>query len=193
MKRLSMLLLTSVLALALSSTAALATPINITVDNEGILLNTVGIANGDEYSAAGGANNNPSSNLAFLKTMIGNWNGNDLMPFMPAAGALALNQEWDPGVPDYSGPAGYQYVVFHWGAGNAGGGQVSPGGWHSAYYLGGAAISFDAVPQVGGENVGNFSSARYFGTVSVPDGGMTLSLLGGALVGLGLLRRKIGA
>jgi hypothetical protein len=37
------------------------------------------------------------------------------------------------------------------------------------------------------------SHYTYFGTRSVPDGGITISLLGSALVGLGLLRRKLGA
>ena len=189
MKRISTLLFATVLAVALGSTAALATPINITIDAAGNLLNTIGIANDAEYLAAAGAgNNNPGTNLAFLTTMIARTNP-FYNPDLPAAGALALDQSWDPGVPSYAGPAGYQYVVFHWGGGQAN----SQGGWYSAYYLGGAAISFASVPLVGTAPVGNFSSARYFGTVSVPDGGMTLSLLGGALVGLGILRRKLGA
>ena len=37
------------------------------------------------------------------------------------------------------------------------------------------------------------SHYTYFGTSTVPDGGITISLLGSALVGLGLLRRKLGA
>jgi len=193
MKRFSIVLFATVLAVALGSTAALATPINITVDAAGSLLNApTGIANSAQYAAAGGSSQDPSSSLAFLNTLVGRWNF-VYNPDLPAPGALALDQGALGGVTSYAGPAGYQYVVFHFGAGAAGGGQVSPGGWDSAWYLGGAAISFSSVPVVGTAPVGGFSSARYFGTVSVPDGGMTLSLLGGALVGLGMLRRKLGA
>ena len=192
MKRLSMLLLTSVFALALSSTAALATPINITIDTAGNLLNApTGIANNTQYDAIiVGNGNSGANNLVFLNALIGRWN-NLYNPDLPAPGLAALYPPSNDnlgGASSYTGPAGYQYVVFHWG--NSAG---SPGGFYGAYYLGGAAISNLPVPQVGNNTIGGFSSARYFGTVSVPDGGMTLSLLGGALVGLGLLRRKLGA
>jgi hypothetical protein len=41
---------------------------------------------------------------------------------------------------------------------------------------------------------GSISNVAVWGTgTSVPDGGMTLVLLGGALVGLGVLRRKFAA
>jgi hypothetical protein len=42
-------------------------------------------------------------------------------------------------------------------------------------------------------NGSGLSHYTYFGTRTVPDGGITISLLGTALVGLGLLRRKLGA
>jgi hypothetical protein len=188
MSRLLTLVAAVVVALALSSGVASAAPINITVDSSGVLLNTIGIANDAQY---GYGNNSPASNLSFLNDMIGDWNGVPLSPVMPAASPLALNQGSLGGILSYSGPAGFQYVVFHWGAGRAGAQGVSPGGWWSAHYLGGEAISFAGVPTVGGETVGGFSSANYFG--AVPDGGMTVMLLGGALVGLGALRRKLRA
>jgi hypothetical protein len=42
-------------------------------------------------------------------------------------------------------------------------------------------------------NGSGLSHYTYFGSTSVPDGGITISLLGSALVGLGLLRRRLGA
>jgi len=40
---------------------------------------------------------------------------------------------------------------------------------------------------------GNYQISRTLGVPSVPDGGTTLMLLGTALVGLGILRRKVGS
>ena len=173
-------------ALLFAAGSASAVPINITVDASGNLLNGIGLANKVEY---GQGNNNPSSNLAFLNAAIGNWNGVPLSPLMLAAGSYEVGPSDDNlgDVSSYTGALGYQYVVFHWGAGNAGG-----NGWWAAYYLGGDSISFNVLPQVGGQNVGGFSSARYFGQVrEVPDGGATIALLGFALVGVDQLRRRI--
>jgi hypothetical protein len=186
--RIARYLALAVLVSNLSSPPAWAAPINITIDAAGNLLNIVGIADGAQYDAlvAPPPSNNPADNLDFLDAMTGRWNGVPLAPAMPAAGTLALDQGSLGGALSYTGPAGYQYVVFHWGQGQAG-----QGGWWSAYYVDGESITFSAVPQVGGQNVGGFSSARYFGTV--PDGGTTLMLLGAAMVGIGALRRKRGA
>lgn len=186
----------TIAAIAMSALTATAVPINITVDGSGNLLNTVGIANNTQY---GQGDNNPGSNLTFLTGLIGNWNGVPLSPVLPAAGALALDQGSLGGTSSYSGPSGYEYVVFHYGAGQAGGQQVSPGGWWSAYYLGGSAISIGSLPQVDGKNVGGFSSARYFGVHDdgsnpggnpVPDGGATAALLGLGALGLAAARRS---
>jgi hypothetical protein len=193
MKKLLGALVASVLVLGVGAGSAKATPINITVDAAGELLNMVGMADGSQYDplVPPPPSNNPEDNFAFLTAMIARWNG-VYNPDLPAAGALALDQGSLDGVTDYSGPAGYQYVVFHWGAGRAG-----QGGWWAAYYLDGSAISFGDVPEVDGKPVGGFSSARYFGTVDVPnvvpDGGAALMLLGGALVGLGALCRRFRA
>ena len=187
MKKLMLVLFAVALVFSLGAGTAQALPINITVDAAGNLLNTIGIASETEYDplVTPPPSNNPDDNLDFLKAMISRWNGVPKSPSMPAAGALALDQGSLGGITAYTGPAGYQYVVFHWG------GQ---GGYWGAYYLGGQSISFSTPPQlVTGAFVGGFSSARYFGTTSVPDGGATLMLLGGALVGLGALRRKFRA
>lgn len=190
MKKLVAILFAAVLVIGLGAGNAQAIPINITVDAAGNLLNPpTGIANDAQYTAAaGGGSNDPSTNLAFLTTLVTRWNA-VYNPDLPAPGALALDQGVLGGVTSYSGPAGYQYVVFHFGTGQAG----TAGPWTQAFYLGGAAISFSGVPLIGTAPVGGFSSARYFGTTSVPDGGATLMLLGGALVGLGALRRKFSA
>ena len=187
MKRLLLLVPATILTFGLSLIAAEAATINITIDSTGAALNGSGMISKDQLGELlGVANNDASTNLALVNAMLGRWNPL-YNPDLPAAGALVLDQAPLTGG-TYVGPAGYQYVVFHFGTG-----QAKDGPWWSAWYLGGEPISFSALPQVGGKNVGGFSSARYFGTVTVPDGGATLMLLGGALVGLGALRRKFGA
>ncbi len=164
-----------------------ALPTNITVDGSGVLLNVVGVANNAQY---GQGNNNPGSNLAFLNGLISNWNG-AFNPDLPTSPSLAHQEDSLGGDSVYVALTGYDYVVFHFGAGQAGGGGTSPGGWWQAFYLGDAGGNFN-LPSVGGENVGGFSSARYFdGTPNtrVPDGGSTLALLSLAIVGLAFLRR----
>jgi len=91
-----------------------ALPINVTVDSSGDLMNGVGVANATEY---GQGNNNPTSNLTFLTDVVGNYNdfNSDLpMPTSPVAfDAGSLN------VSSYTTIGGYDYVVFHFGAGQA--------------------------------------------------------------------------
>jgi len=99
-----------------------------------------------------------------------------------ASGLVALSDETISGS-TYSASAGYDYVVFHFGAGPAG----SPGGWWQAFYLGGTEGSF-TVPTVGGRSVGDFSSARFYNPV--PDSGSTVMLLGTALLVLGVASRR---
>lgn len=169
------------------SLSASAIPVNITVDAAGNLLNGSGVAKKAEYKSLNGGfnSNNPEKNLAFLNALIGNWNGvND--PDLPTALApVALNDGSLGGVSSYTAPSGYDYVVFHFGAGQAG-----QNGWWQAWYLGGAGGTF-TLPSVGGKSVGGFSSARFFNSQRVPDGGATLSLLGVALLGLAALRRQL--
>ena len=95
-------------------------------------------------------------------------------------------------------------MVFHFGNGNAGagGGPANAGenGWWSAWYLGGEAASF-TLPQEGTplENVGGFSSARFFNLVDpngtpgtpVPEGGTTLAVFGLTLLGIAGARRMV--
>ncbi len=178
-----------ILFAGLSALVAQADIINITVDAAGSLLNNVGIANNTQY---GQANNNPESNLAFLTTEIGYWN-NVFDPDLPAAlGPVAANFGSLDDATSHTTLAGYDYVVFHFGAGSAGGGGVSPGGWWQAYYLGGEGGVQFFVPTIGDKTVGGFSSARYFNgpSIQVPDGGATLVLLGLAMVGIAVASRQ---
>lgn len=185
--------LSAVAIAGLTSITANAVPINITVNGGGSLLNGSGVANSSQYAALHGlspSNNNPDRNLAFLNALIGNYNG-VFDPDLPAAvGPVAL----DVGSisnGSYTAPAGYDYVVFHFGAGQAGGQGVSPGGWWQAWYLGGFGATF-GVPSVNGKSVGGFSSARFFNAprTQVPDGGATLFLLGASMLLMQVLRRK---
>jgi hypothetical protein len=181
-------------ALCLASLGASAAPVNITVDSSGNLLNGVGVANSTQYTPG---NNNPGSNFAFLQAELLNWNGVN-NPDLPApVDAISSDNEGDLGGADsFTALTGYDYVVFHFGAGQAGGQGRSPGGWWSAWFLDALGGTFSK-PQVNGQNVGGFSSARYFnGTTpppppppEVPLPG-TLGLLGLGLVGLGAVRRR---
>lgn len=171
-----------ILSLALCGVVASAIPLNITVDAAGNLLNGVGIANSTQYAPG---NNNPTSNLTFLNTLIGNWNGVTNPDLPVALGPVAADYGSLSGN-SYTSIAGYDYVVFHFGAGQAGGQRVSPGGWWQAFYLGGIGGDVFSLPSVNNQNVGGFSSARYFNltTQQVPDAGATAILLGLGLTGI---------
>jgi VPDSG-CTERM motif len=168
-------------ALVLSAIVASAIPINITVDSNGDLLNTSGVASKSQYSQK---NNNSTSNLDFLNQEIDRWNNYN--PDLPLSSPLALSVDSIGDTQTYNTLAGYDYVVFHFGNGSAG----SPGGWWQAVYLGGQSDLF-TTPAVNGQSVGGFSSARYFGASQVPDGGATLVLLGAALGIVEIARRRL--
>ncbi len=74
--------------------------------------------------------------------------------------------------------AGYFYLL------------VKNGNTDNVWYLGGNVASVD-IPTTFGEGAGT-SHYALFNPTTVPDGGATLMLLGGALVALGALRRKSG-
>jgi hypothetical protein len=93
-----------------------ASVINVTVDTSGVLYNGVGVANKDQY---GYANNNPESNLGFLNTLLGNYNAIN-SPDLPAGvGPVGADYGSLNGVNSYTTVGGYDYVVFHYGAGQA--------------------------------------------------------------------------
>jgi len=78
----------------------------------------------------------------------------------------------------------------------------SSGGWWAAYYIGGlegVTFKLPRLPAPGttyaglvynGEEVGGFSSARYFNLHNVPDSGATLSLFGFGMLTLALVTRR---
>ena len=132
------------------------------------------------------ANLGDAAQDAQLATFIAAYNvAND--PDLAAAGALLARVIQDgpapPGLPTFGSgvtsitiPAGYEYVTLHWGGQN---------GYVEYWYVGGLATTFN-VPQADGVNaLSNYSVYLY-----VPDGGMTLTLLGCGLAGLGMVRRK---
>lgn len=56
-----------------------------------------------------------------------------------------------------------------------------------------AGIGACAMPGCDGNNQSGFATTGFAGDAQVPDGGMTVTLLGGALVGLAALRRRLAA
>lgn len=162
---------------------ATATPINITVG---------GIADKAYYGSVvtPPTTNNPDDNLDFLQNEVAVWNGASNVPVLPSAPvdgtAPAAGNGSLGNITSYDALTGYDYVVFHFGAGNAG----SPGGYWQAWYLAGSGGSF-SLPTVDDETVGGFSSAQYWNpSTSVPDGGTTAVLLGLALVGMSFIARR---
>jgi hypothetical protein len=90
---------------------------------------------------------------------------------------------------------GYEYLVLHWG------GPAAPCGTHEkcadpnyqAIYIGdpGAATFYTASNLNDGHGLSSYGLYNPVQKDQVPDGGMTLTLLGGVLVGLGALRRRV--
>jgi hypothetical protein len=82
---------------------------------------------------------------------------------------------------------GYSYVLAKYGGGN---GQ-DPG--MSLVWFLSAGFTGQVAPPARYDDNGLSHIDVFTRSTTVPDGGMTLMLLGGALVGLGALRRKLGA
>ena len=85
---------------------------------------------------------------------------------------------------------GYDYLFLHWGG--------HGGGWEQVYYVGGLSglYEFDQPTKAGdnSDTIGGLSFYSFYGPNpprNVPDGGITVLLLGAALSGLGLIRRKL--
>lgn len=109
------------LALSLAATlcvlsAGRANVINITVDSSGALRNGVGVATKTEY---GQGTNDADANLAFLNTELGYYN-NLFNPDLPAAvGPVGAAFNSLNGGSSYTSIGGYDYVVIHYGTGEA--------------------------------------------------------------------------
>ena len=86
---------------------------------------------------------------------------------------------------------GGDYIFLHWGG--------QGGGSEQAFYIAGLTGTFSFTPPPGGNPaVGGLSFYSVYGAgpvngPSVPDGGTTAAMLGGALTMIGLIRRKLSA
>jgi hypothetical protein len=78
---------------------------------------------------------------------------------------------------------GGDYIFLHWGG--------QGGGWEQAFYIAGLTGTFSFSPPPGGNPaVGGLSFYSVYGA-GVPDGGTTAAMLGGVLMTIGLIRRKL--
>lgn len=192
------LITATVVVAGLYAMTAVAVPINITVD----ALSTVspylypnGLATKSVYEGiTGSPDNSPATNLKFLEKEIENYNAKNNPDLSEFGLSLALNEEEVSKFTtatdkktfqvDFSGK--YDYVVFH------------IGDYYEAMYLGSLEISghnFD-VPGVPNGNstqtiYHTISSARFYNLGNVPDAGTTAFALCAALMGLGIMRRRI--
>lgn len=143
------------------------TPNNLNPDSEAARINVLNDYNDEGGGSAGG----------FTYSRVGSTLGN---PPFPDAGLPAFKLENVSSI----NATGYQYVLAKYG-----GGQVDG---YSLVWFKIDGFAGDVAPQAnyGGNGLSHIS---LFNKVSVPDGGATLMLLGGALVGLGALRRKFRA
>jgi hypothetical protein len=81
---------------------------------------------------------------------------------------------------------GWVYVIGKYGSGSSGGGEY-------VWFINGAISGTITLPSTFAPGGPGLSHISLYNKTTVPDGGATLMLLGGALVGLGALRRKLGA
>jgi hypothetical protein len=110
-------------------------------------------------------------------------------PSCPASAVLSGNHREESEDPGFSNTpnlgTGYQFLVGHYGGGR-------PGGESLVWWVGG--LTGDVTIPLEATNDRELSNwTLYNPTTSVPDGGMTLMLLGGALLGLEVLRRRFCA
>jgi hypothetical protein len=119
-------------------------------------------------------------------SLASNWK---LLQSIPGLDLSAPGTIYDVPLSSYTfvPPGGDRYAVLHYGAGPAGGGGVSPGGYWQVVgvYDGGTIPTTATLPN--GQRVGALSSFR-----GVPDGGSTVMLLGAALSVIAVARRKFG-
>ncbi len=174
-----------VLALSLSAIPAGAIPINVTMI-------------GDQSAIAA-----PASALSgFGDSAVFSWLKSDVAAFNTAYATTyptpTANLDGSPlsKVDTASGPShitltvpSNDYAFLHWGGKN--------GGWEQAFYNSGADTSYTfnappgGHPSVGGLSFySTYGSGSCTGGGSVPDGGMTIGLLGMALGGLVLMRKQ---
>jgi len=158
------------------SASAIPTPYEIPGFGQDMAKNGTGIS--------GGNGNDDANNFFRLQTVLASYVNN--LPTPVLAGALDLGSNVVP----TGGLLGYDYAVLHYGTGRNG--ITGVGGGVEFFYLNGAADFTFPADGTGLNGIGGFSSLTLIkGTPQVPDGGSTIALLGFALTGVGLLRRKI--
>jgi hypothetical protein len=180
MKTLAMLIAAAALV---ASTSANAIPVNITTSG------------GADVVAA------PKSDLGdFGDATVFSWLASDIITYnslnsssLPALLSNADQIKLTSGAGGNSitlNVTGFDYLFFHWGG--------QGGGWAQAFYIGGSTGSFtfdnSAIGTGRGPSVGGLSFYSFYDdppTNDVPDGGTTALLLGLAVSGLGLIRRKL--
>jgi len=175
-------------ALALAPLAN-ANPYNITMSIPHVLSPTAGfstLVNDVDKNNVGTLFGNGDSNwFNYLVSNVDTYNNNipgtlpD--PIGPNPGATHTDP---PGAVDITG---YDYALLHFGKGNGG---IGGGGGLQVWYLDGMSGLFDFTAITKGPNgLGGLSFVRLYGE-GVPDGGVTLVLLGTSLVALFAFRRK---
>ena len=129
-----------------------------------------------------GPNNSPDTNKAALEAFLGHPVG-DLINNFEGSGSLSGPVDVTPG----------EFFVVHYGRGK--GGSAKGGSWEFFQVINGeTSVTFPQFGNLAGPDPyghGGISSARGFEGPSTPDSGTTVMLLGGALTGLGLLRRYL--
>lgn len=172
----------ALLALALGlSTATYGNPIEIPGTGMDIPKNGTG---GTQPNA-----NNDASNFFRLQNVINAYNLANALNPLPAPIATGV-EDLGSATVGPGGLSGFDYAVLHYGAGTDG--THGSGGGVEVFFLNGATSFTFPANGSGPNGFGGFSSLTLFqGTPGVPDGGVTVLLLGVALSGLGLLRAKL--
>jgi len=166
--------------------AALASGIALTANAATITLSPFGDVPKNGTGIGGGNSNNAENNFFRLQTYLANNpEFNFCTPIFDGAARV------ESGLGDPVDVTGFGYAVVHYGVGE-GGTKGSGGGIAFFQISGDGSVTF---PQDGsGPNgFGGISSLDLFKCENhnVPDSGATLMLLGGALTGLGLVRRYL--
>jgi hypothetical protein len=143
----------------------------------------------DNFNAITGGGNQNIIILEWLKGEIISYNSSHLGTDLPQPSeGLVKFENLNGNGPTINVVAG-DYVVLHYGVGT-GGVQGSGGGLVALFFN--ADQSFDVPDNGSGPNgFGGISFVEIWDHNGVPDGGMTLALLGGGLIGLGLIRRRL--
>jgi len=141
-------------------------------------------------TGSGGANgDDPTDNLFRLLTVINAFNLAHPGSPLPKPVGPGIESNGQPNQFASGGLSGFNYAVVHYGVGN--GGTPGSGGGVEVFFLNGAS-SFTFPSNGSGPNgFGGFSSITLFQGSSIPDGGTTVLLLGAALSGLALIRRRL--